>query len=43
MEQQYSGQCANCEVETYVTVVDEDELPLYCPMCGCQMDFDEED
>jgi hypothetical protein len=42
MEQQYSGQCMNCDVETYITVVDEDELPLYCPMCGCQMDFDED-
>ena len=43
METDYYGECDNCEVTTHVTIIDEDELPLYCPMCGCQMDFDEED
>lgn len=43
MEEEYYGQCTNCDVETYVTVLDEDELPLYCPMCGCQMEYEPSD
>jgi hypothetical protein len=41
MEDEYYGQCLNCDVDTYVTVLDEEELPLYCPMCGCQTDFEQ--
>jgi hypothetical protein len=40
MEEEYYGQCINCDVETEVLVIDEEEKPLYCPMCGCQMEFE---
>jgi predicted RNA-binding Zn-ribbon protein involved in translation (DUF1610 family) len=43
MEEEYYGQCVNCDVETEVLVIDEEEKPLYCPMCGCQMDFESSD
>lgn len=40
MEEEYCGSCFNCNVETQVLVIDEEEIPLYCSMCGAQMDFD---
>lgn len=40
MEEEYGGQCANCEVETHVIVIDEEELPHYCSMCGSIMDYE---
>jgi len=43
MEEEYYGQCINCDVETEVLVIDEEEKPLYCPMCGCQMEYESAD
>ena len=40
MEEEYYGQCDNCDVETHITVIDEEEVPIYCPMCGCGMEFE---
>jgi predicted nucleic acid-binding Zn ribbon protein len=39
MEEEYYGECFNCDVETEIIVHEESEPPLYCPMCGCQMTF----
>ena len=43
MEEEYYGVCFNCDVETQVVVFEETEPPLYCPMCGTQMEYDESD
>ena len=40
MEEEYYGLCDNCDVETLVTVVNEEEVPVYCSMCGCSMEFE---
>lgn len=40
MEEEYYGQCDNCDVETQVLVINEEEIPLYCPMCGSNMEFE---
>ena len=40
MEEEYYGQCDNCDVSTQVLVMDEEEVPLFCPMCGCQMEYE---
>ena len=40
MEEEYSGTCINCDTETQVLVIDEEEVPLYCPMCGSDMDYE---
>lgn len=34
MEQEYWTECEACEVETQVMVIDEEEIPQHCPMCG---------
>jgi predicted nucleic acid-binding Zn ribbon protein len=40
MEEEYYGLCDNCDVETQVMVMNEEEPPLYCPMCGCGLEFE---
>lgn len=40
MEEEYYGQCDNCDVETQVLVLEEEELPLFCPMCGSSMEYE---
>ena len=40
MEEEYYGQCDNCDVETQILVINEEEVPLYCPMCGANMEFE---
>ena len=40
MEEEYYCLCDNCEVETQVMVIDEEEIPLYCPTCGCNVEFE---
>ena len=34
----YALECIICEVETEVTVLDIDERPLHCPMCGSEVE-----
>jgi rubrerythrin len=34
MEQEYYTECEVCDTETHVLVVDADEIPEFCPMCG---------
>lgn len=33
-EYNYTLECPNCEVESHTTIFGEDEFPIYCPMCG---------
>lgn len=40
MEEEYYAQCYNCDVETQVMVLDEEEPPMYCPMCGSEIEFE---
>lgn len=40
MEEEYIGQCDGCDVETRITVINEEEVPLFCPMCGYTTDFE---
>ncbi len=39
MEEEYWTECAACDTESQVLVVDSEETPLYCPMCGSPMQF----
>jgi len=41
MEKEYWVECHACDVETQVLVVDEDEIPQYCPMCGFSVEYEE--
>ncbi len=40
MEEEYWAECPACEVETQVLVLDSEELPQYCPMCGSRMEHE---
>ena len=40
MEQEYWAECQACEVETQVLVVDTDESPQFCPMCGSPLEYE---
>lgn len=40
METEYWTECAACEVETQVMVIDEEEPPNYCPMCGSSCEYE---
>lgn len=39
MEVEYWTECDACETETHVMVIDEEEVPQYCPMCGSTTQF----
>ena len=41
MEKEYWTECIACDTETNVIVVDSEELPEFCPMCGSPMTFEE--
>ena len=43
METEYWTECDNCGVETQVLVIDESEIPQYCPMCGYHVKYEELD
>ena len=43
METEYWTECASCEVETQILVIDEEEVPQFCPMCGAPTDYEELD
>ena len=34
MEEEYWTECFACDTETQVIVIDNDEVPAFCPMCG---------
>jgi len=33
-EYKYTLECGSCEAKMELVVYHEDELPVYCPMCG---------
>lgn len=41
MEKEYYTSCVSCDVNTELLVEDEEELPLFCPMCGEQTEWEE--
>jgi len=40
LEEEYWAECIACDIETQVLVIDTDEEPQYCPMCGSPMKFE---
>lgn len=40
MEQEYYTECEVCDTETHVLVVDVDQIPEFCPMCGEMADYE---
>lgn len=40
MEEEYWGLCDVCDVETQVMVVNSEDVPAFCPMCGSDMEFE---
>ena len=40
MEEEYWTECDACECETQVMVIDNEELPQFCPMCGTSTEFE---
>ena|GEM_PF-3186943 len=36
-EYKYKLECSSCEVQIEIEVINENELPCYCPMCGEDM------
>lgn len=43
METEFWTECEACETETQVMVVDEEEKPQFCPMCGFSCVYEELD
>lgn len=41
METEYWTECEACDTETQVMVIDQEEIPQFCPMCGFQSDYEE--
>lgn len=33
-EEPYELHCPHCEVNVFLSVMNEDEEPVFCPMCG---------
>lgn len=40
MEEEYWTECDACDTESQVMVIDSEEIPQFCPMCGSPMDFE---
>lgn len=40
MEEEYWAECVACDTETQVMVVDNEETPAYCPMCGSPTSYE---
>lgn len=40
MEQEYWALCEVCDTETQVLVVEAEEVPEFCPMCGSNIEFE---
>lgn len=41
METEYWLECEACDTEVQVLVVDQQEIPQYCPMCGSTATYEE--
>ena len=41
METEYWTVCPACDVETQVMVIDEEEPPNFCSMCGSSCQYEE--
>jgi predicted RNA-binding Zn-ribbon protein involved in translation (DUF1610 family) len=39
MEEEYWTECDACETESQVIVINDDEVPQHCPMCGYPSQF----
>jgi len=42
MEEEYWGLCEVCDLETRVAVVNSEDVPAFCPMCGSDLEFENE-
>jgi hypothetical protein len=40
MEEEYWGLCDVCDTETQVMVVNSEDVPAFCPMCGSDVEFE---
>lgn len=40
MEEEYWAECDACETETQVLVIDQEEIPQHCPMCGHPIEYE---
>lgn len=40
MEEEYLGVCDVCDIETQVMVINSEDVPNCCPMCGTDMEFE---
>lgn len=40
MEEEYWGLCDVCDLETQVMVVNSEDVPAFCSMCGSDMEFE---
>ena len=43
MEEEYWTECVACDTETQVLVMDNEEAPQVCPMCGAPMKYEKLD
>lgn len=43
MEEEYWAECEACESETQVMVLDNEEIPQFCPMCGSPVEYEQFD
>ena len=43
MEEEYWTECVACDTETQVLVMDNEEAPQFCPMCGAPMKYEQLD
>ena len=41
METEYWTECEACDTETQVMVIDQEEVPQHCPMCGFSCIYEE--
>lgn len=40
MEEEYWAVCEICDSETEVRVVDSEDVPVFCPMCGSDLEYE---
>lgn len=41
MEEEYWAECPSCDTESQVLVIDNEEVPQFCPMCGMPLKFEQ--
>jgi|OM-RGC.v1.037826832 Zn finger protein HypA/HybF involved in hydrogenase expression len=39
-EYKYTGECLICNIQSAITVYEEEEVPVFCPLCGSTVDFE---